>query len=519
MEGISIFSYLALLLSIFLLTKQLVTNGKNKKKKLPPSPPNSLPILGHLHLLQKPLHQSLARLSAQHGPILLLHFGNRPVLVVSSASLAEECFTTNDLSFADRPKFPSSRASTYNYSSIASASYGPLWRDMRRIATVEILSGHRLAFFSDVRADEARALARRLFRDSTHADFTRVELKSRLFGLAMNVMMKMMVGKRYYGEEFDDGEARRFREIVQEGFTLSGVSNIGDFLPILVGWFARRRTWSKLARIHGYKDDFMQALLDECRRNMKVEEEEVGKLSKEDQRNHRTMIESLLSLQRTYPEQYDDRFIKALTTNLLAAGTDTSSNTIEWAMSLLLNNPTKLARLGEEIDEKLENGRLLEESDLDKLPYLHCVINETLRMYPGGPLLAPHQSLEDCMVGGYNIPRGTMLLVNAYMIQREPLKWPEPTKFLPERFLQNNKVEGGKMIPFGMGRRRCPGEGLAMREVGLVLGTLIQCFEWRRIGSEEVDMKEGSGITMPKAIPLEALCRPRKAMISTLSQL
>ncbi|XP_020586501.1 isoflavone 2'-hydroxylase-like [Phalaenopsis equestris] len=520
MEAISIFTYLALLLLFFLLTKPLLTNGRNKKKKnLPPSPLNSLPILGHLHLLQKPLHQSLARLSAQHGPILLLRFGIRPVLVVSSASLAEECFTTNDLSFANRPKFPSSKVSTYNYSGIGSASYGPLWREMRRIATIEILSGHRLAFFSDVRADEARALARRLFRDSTREDFTRVELKSRLFGLAMNVMMKMMAGKGYYGEEFDDGEARRFREIVEEGFTLSGVSNVGDFLPILVGWFARRRTLSKLTRIHNYRDGFMQALLDDCRRNIKVEEEEVGKLSKEDQRNHRTMIDSLLSLQRTYPEQYDDCFIKSLITTLLTAGTDTSSNTVEWAMSLLLNNPEKLAKVGEEIDEKVENGRLLEESDLNRLPYLHCVINETLRMYPVGPLLAPHESLEDCKVGGYNIPRGTMLLVNAYMIQRDPTIWPEPTKFLPERFLQNNKVEGGKMIPFGMGRRRCPGEGLAMKEVGLVLGTLIQCFEWKRIGLEEVDVKEGSGITMPKATPLEALCRPREAMISTLSRL
>ncbi|PKU65917.1 Isoflavone 2'-hydroxylase [Dendrobium catenatum] len=524
MEAINIFTCLALFLSLLLLPKVLfmTKTDKQKKKNLPPSPPNSLPILGHLHLIKKPLHQSLAQLSARHGQILLCRFGIRPVLVVSSASLAEECFTTNDLSFANRPKFPSTRLLTYNHTSLGSAPYGPHWRDMRRIATIEVLSGHRLSFFSDVRADEARALAHRLFLDTKNqVDFTRVELRSRLFGLAMNVMMKMMVGKRYYGEESGDDEARRFRELVEESFTLAGASNVGDFLPSMVGWFTRRRVQSRMAHIHNYRDKFMQALVEERRRkiNKEEQEKEAGEFAEEDQRNHKTMIDAILSLQRTHPEQYDDSFIKSLVTTLLSAGTDTSSNTIEWAMSLLLNNPEKLEKVREEIDEKVEKGRLLDESDLAKLPYLHSVINETLRLYPVGPLLVPHESLEECKVGGYNIPSGTMLLVNAYAIQRDPAIWPEPTKFLPERFLENSKVEGGKMLPFGMGRRRCPGEGLAMREVGLVLGTLLQCFEWRRIGAEELEMKEGSGLTMPRANPLEALCRPREAMISTLCKL
>lgn len=348
-----------------------------------------------------------------------------------------------------------------------------------------------------------------------------MELRSRLFGLAMNVMMKMMAGKRYYGEESGDGEgeARRFRKIVEENSALAGASNVGDFLPSVLGWLARRRAQSRLAQIHDYRDRFMQALVEERRRKMKEEEKKEEETAGKDQRNHKTMIDSILSLQTTHPDQYDDRFIKSLVTALLTAGTDTSSNTIEWGMSLLLNNPEKLEKVREEIDEKVENGRLLDESDLDKLTYLHCVINETLRMYPVGPLLVPHHSLEECKVGGYNIPRGTMLLVNLYMIQRDPTIWAEPTKFLPERFLKDDKIEGGKMFPFGMGRRRCPGEGLAMREVGLVLGALVQCFEWRRVSSEEVDMKEGGGLTMPRAKPLEALCRPRQTMISTLSHL
>lgn len=112
-----------------------------------------------------------------------------------------------------------------------------------------------------------------------------------------------------------------------------------------------------------------------------------------------------------------------------------------------------------------------------------------------------------------------MLLVNAYAIHRDPNLWEEPDKFKPERFDGGKSEEGFKMIPFGMGRRRCPGEGLALRVVGLALGSLIQCFDWERNGEEEMDMTEGAGLTMPKAKPLEAWCRPRQAKMEVLSRL
>jgi cytochrome P450 len=203
---------------------------------------------------------------------------------------------------------------------------------------------------------------------------------------------------------------------------------------------------------------------------------------------------------------------------MLLAGTDTSANTAEWAMTSLLNNPEVLKKATAEIDEHVGNERLIKESDMTHLPYLQCILNEVLRLYPGGPLLLPHQSREDIIIGGYNIPCGTMILVNAYQIHRDPDKWDQPSKFMPERFA-NKKTENLWMIPFGMGRRKCPGEGLAMREVGLILGTMIQCFDWKRIGDELVDLTEGSGLTLRKAIPLEAMYCPRENMIKVLSGL
>lgn len=206
---------------------------------------------------------------------------------------------------------------------------------------------------------------------------------------------------------------------------------------------------------------------------------------------------------------------------MLAAGTDTTSDTIEWAMALLLNNPEKLKKAETEIEERIGNRRLLQESDLPDLPYLQCIVTEALRLYPAGPLLVPHESAQECTVGGYKVAPGTMLLVNAYSIHRDPNAWPEPEKFVPERFQGEAKGEEHNklLIPFGIGRRRCPGEGLARIVVGLVLGILIQCFEWERPSEELVDMSEGSGLTLPKAVPLEAMCRPREAMIGELAGL
>lgn len=204
---------------------------------------------------------------------------------------------------------------------------------------------------------------------------------------------------------------------------------------------------------------------------------------------------------------------------MLSAGTDTSAGTMEWALSNLLNNPKTLVQAQTEIDINVGQSRLMEESDLAKLPYLHSIIKETLRMYPADPLLVPHESSGECTIGGFNVPRGTMLLVNNWAIQNDPNLWEEPSKFKPERF-QEVEREGDKYVslPFGAGRRGCPGEGLAMRMVGSALGSLIQGFDWERIGEEMLDMGEGTGLTMPKAKPLLAMCRPRPAMVNLLSQ-
>lgn len=205
---------------------------------------------------------------------------------------------------------------------------------------------------------------------------------------------------------------------------------------------------------------------------------------------------------------------------MLIAGSDTTVVTTEWALSLLVNNPDVLEKAQIEIDNHVGQDRLINESDIANLPYLRCIIAETMRLYPAGPLLVPHESSADCKVGGYFIPGGTMLIVNLWAIQNDPKLWEEPRRFVPERFEGfEGTRDGHKFMPFGSGRRACPGEGLAMRMMGLVLGSLLQCFNWERIGKELVDMTEGPGLTMPKLRPLVVRCQPRMTMASQLNQI
>ncbi|CAI9266634.1 unnamed protein product [Lactuca saligna] len=486
-----------------------VTLGKTRN--LPPMPFPCLPILGHLYLVRSPLYRALGKLSARHGPMLMLQFGTRRAFLVSSPEAVEECLTTNDVAFANRPLLLAGKHLGYDYTTLAWSSYGSHWRNLRRIASLELLSAHRLQTLNEIRAEEVRLMAKKVYQKAVR-DGT-VEMKSVFFELMLNVMMMMIAGKRYYGDSVADvEEGRRFKEIVKETFEVMETTNVSDYLPWWK-WVGGRRLEKKMVALKEKRNGFMQGLLEELRTKMAVVAEG-GRLEEK-----KSLIEVLLILQETEPENYKDEAIKGLMQVLLSAGTDTSSGAMEWMLSLLLNNPETLKKAQAEIDKCVGEDRLVNESDISNLPYLRCIMNETMRMYPPGPLVF-HESATDCTVGGYHIPSGTMLLMNLWAMQNDPKNWENPKKFKPERFegLEGSR-DGYKLMPFGSGRRKCPAENLALRMVGLALGTLIQCFDWERTSNEMIDMTEGKGLTMPKAKPLVAKCQPREKMAKLLSQI
>ncbi|KAK4393451.1 cytochrome [Sesamum angolense] len=310
----------------------------------------------------------------------------------------------------------------------------------------------------------------------------------------------MVAGKRYFGEDEENEEAKQFRELIDEVFKLNGVSNPADFFPVF-RWIDYKGYENNLARLRERMDSFLQGLIDEHKRY----------------NGGNSMIDHLISMQESEPEYYTDVIIKGIIMVMLLAGTKTSASTMEWAMAALLNHPQKLDKARAEIDNLVGYNRLVNESDLSKLSYLQNIISETFRLFPAAPLLVSHEASADCKLGGYDIPKGIIVQVNAWAIHRDPRVWDDPTTFNPERFEEAGEVGPTKLLPFGMGRRSCPGNGLANRVVGLTLASLIQCFEWQRIDDALVELTEGKGISRPK-LPLEAMCKGRHVLHKPLTQ-
>ncbi|KAJ8769312.1 hypothetical protein K2173_002516 [Erythroxylum novogranatense] len=492
--------YLALTL-IFLFVAQKLYRTKKSQRKLPPSPPG-IPIIGHLHLQKPPLHRTYHRLAKKYGPIFSLRYGSRLVVVVSSASAIEECFTKNDIILANRPKFLVAKHVGYNYTAMDYAPYGDHWRNLRRVSTMELLSNHRLNLLLYVRKEELKRVITKLYRESSQG-FAKVELKSIFRHLTLNTMMRMITGKRYFGEEVTEvKEASEFKKLIKELSTCYDSSNPGDFFPIW-NWIDGGRYEGKLIKLAARFDEFMQGIVDECRSKLNLE-------------SPKTLVNILLRIQQSESEYFTDEIIKGMVVVLLAAGTDTTSTTLEWVMTCLLRHPKILTKAKEEIDSRVGQNRFVDEPDVAKLSYLQNIISETLRLYPAVPVIDPHMASEDCTIETYDIPSGTVILANAWALHRDPLLWEDADTFKPERF-EGNGVPRSYM-PFGLGRRSCPGMNLALRVLGLTLATLIQCFEWEKVcEDEDIDMTEGRGITMPKVVPLEAMCKARPVMNSVLS--
>ncbi|KAG2309261.1 hypothetical protein Bca52824_029009 [Brassica carinata] len=392
------------------------------KQNSPPSPVG-FPVVGHLHLLKDPVHRCLRDLSQNLGPVFSLRLGSCRAVVVTSASAAEEFLShENDVVFANRPTSTLGKYVAYNNTALSQAPYGDHWRNLRRICTVEIFSAARLKASFEIRRDEMRSLLRTIHAATSKGgnNSVRMELRPLLSGFTLNVLMRMVAGKRYYGE--DNVEAKQVRELISEAFELGGYTYAGDFLPILK-LFDFNGYVKKVKNLGSKLEKFLQELVDEHRRNR----------GKTEFKN--TMITHLLTLQESQPEYYTNEIIKGLVLVLIVAGTDTTAVTLEWAMANLLNHPDVLAKAKTELNNAVSSkGRLMEESDTSTCTYLNKVISETLRLYPAGPMLVPHASSADCKVAGYDIPRGTWLFINAWAIQRDPKVWDEPEAFKPERF-------------------------------------------------------------------------------------
>ncbi|KAK1427361.1 hypothetical protein QVD17_16044 [Tagetes erecta] len=506
---------LSLLLIIFYVKFTRRSNTKSTEREVP-EPDGAWPIIGHLYILGRSdqlLHRTLGAMADKYGPAFNIRLGTRPAFVISSWEVAKECFTVNDKAVSSRPQTVSVKHMSYNGAMLAFAPYTPFWREMRKIVILELLSNRRIEMMKDVRSLEINFGIKELFRrwDENSKQPVVVALDKWLEHMMLSMIVMMVAGKRYLGDGCDGEEAERCHKAIIEFFRLSGVFVVSDVIPSL-RWLDLPGYEKQMKKTAKDFDIVLGGWLDEHRQKRKLDLE----------RNRdgvKDFIDVMLSLEDegklSNMEHDSDTTIKSTCLALILGASDTTSVTLTWAISLLLNHPDVLKKLQHEIDDYVGKERQVEESDIESLVFLQAVIKETLRLYPPGPILIPRETMEDCTIAGYNVKAGTRLITNAWKLHRDANIWNDPCKYQPERFMgQEHKhvdLTGQKflLIPFGSGRRSCPAATFAIHVLHLTLARLVHSFDLVQPGGLPVDMTEGPGLTTPKKNPLEVFLTPR----------
>ncbi|CAN1329230.1 Premnaspirodiene oxygenase [Linum perenne] len=462
--------------------------------------PWKLPIIGNLHqLIGDHPHRRLKDLATKYGPYMMhIQLGELSHIVISSPEAAKQVMKTHDLAFASRP-FMLGPYILYNgYNDIAFAPYGEYWRQMRKYCVLELLSSKRVLSFRHIREEEVSNLVESLNNNNNNEP---VDLSSMVVKVSGFVTSRAAFGKV---AELSDAFMTVIDNIsdLLSGLRISDMYPSLGLLPVLTGFKG------KAEKMHKASDSILEQIIEEHKSKRRLSKDE-------------DLVDVLLNLQESQnlgiPITMD--VIKAIVLEMFLAGIETSSTTIAWVMSEIIKDQRVLRTVQEEVRQVFKNTRNVEEARLNELKYLDMAISEGLRLHPPVPLLVPRENTEKVELhNGYEIPAKTKVLVNAWAINRDPRYWKEPEKFYPERFLDcstDYKGNDFEFIPFGAGRRMCPGIAFGMVIVKLVLANLFFHFDWRLPGDlelERLDMTESVGLGLMRKHPLCLIPVPYNVM-------
>ncbi|KHN18720.1 Cytochrome P450 76A2 [Glycine soja] len=492
---------LSLPLFLFLLRRR---NSKTSSSnhRLPPGPPG-WPVFGNMFQLGDMPHRTLTNLRDKFGPVVWLKIGAMNTMAIFSAEAATVFFKHHDHAFADRTITEIMRVHNYDKSSLALAPYGPYWRLMRRLVTVDMLVSKRINDTASIRRKCVNDMINWVAKEASKSEHGRgVHVSRFVFLMTFNLFGNLMLSRDLFDPESEDGS--EFFSAMMGLMEWTGHANVTDLFPWL-SWLdpqgLRRKMDRDMGKALGIASRFVKQRLEQ-------------QLHRGTNKS-RDFLDVLIDFQSTNSQEalnVSDKDLNIFILEMFLAGSETTSSTIEWAMTELLCNRECLLKVKRELSWVVGCGREVEESDIDKLPYLQGVVKETLRLHPPIPLLVPRKATEDTEFMGYYIPKDTQVFVNAWAIGRDPSAWDEPLVFKPERFSENNNIDYKghhfEFIPFGAGRRMCAGVPLAHRVLHLVLGSLLHRFDWEldcHVTPSTMDMRDKLGITMRKFQPLLAV--------------
>ncbi|WOG85180.1 hypothetical protein DCAR_0104368 [Daucus carota subsp. sativus] len=467
------------------------TNRNTTQKKPPPSPPR-LPIIGNLHQIGPYPHVSLRALAKKYGPLMLLKFGSVPVLVVSSADAAREILRTYDLVFSDRPISNVSNKIFYYGRNVGFSRYSEYWRQVKSICVTQLLSTKRVHSFHNAREEEVALFLQKI--RGSHSKT--VNLSEMISQLTNNILFRVVLGGK---SDSPHKWNYSYRIVVKKILDMLAYSHsMGDFFPYLV-WF-----------------DWLSGL------NGKVEKAayEVDAFLESVVRDHHAATDDgcankdFVSILLDIGSPIDKECIKAVILDMLIAGTETTATTLEWTMAALIKNPDVMSKLQKEVRKIGKGKSQILEDDLVKMNYLKAVMKESMRLYMPAPLVVPREARQDVNVLGYDIEAGTQVLINAWALSRDPSLWDNPEEFRPERFLNSPVDYKGlhyEYLPFGSGRRGCPGIQFAVAINELAVANIVHNFnlelpDGKRV--EHLDMTALSGLVLHLKSPLLVVATP-----------
>lgn len=468
------------LATIVLVLYKLATRPKSAKNLLPE--PWRLPIIGHMHhLIGTMPHRGVMELSRKYGPLMHLQLGEVSTIVVSSPKWAKEILTTYDIPFANRPETLTGEIIAYHNTDIVLAPYGEYWRQLRKLCTLELLSVKKVKQFQALREDECWNLVKEVKASGSGKPISLSEL---IFKLIATILSRAAFGKGVKDQ-------REFTEIVKEILRQTGGFDVADIFPSKKFLHHLSGKRGRLTSIHNKLDNLINTIVAEHTVDTK-------------NKSHETLLDVLLRLKDSAEFPLTSDNVKAIILDMFGAGTDTSSATIEWAISELIRCPRAMEKVQAELRQALKGKERIREEDIQDLSYLNHVIRETLRMHPPLPLVMPRECRQPLNLAGYDIANKTKLIVNVFAINRDPEYWKDPETFIPERFENSNISNMGaeyEYLPFGAGRRMCPGAALGYANMQLPLAHILNYFNWKLpdgAPGDQLDMTESFGATVQR---------------------
>ncbi|KVI04737.1 hypothetical protein Ccrd_016945 [Cynara cardunculus var. scolymus] len=467
------------------------TKARTRRQNLPPGP-YSWPIIGNLpHMLKGP-HIYLTQLARSYGPLCSVKLGTHLFVIGSSPMAATEIMRAHDRLPTYRWVPKAGQDGLQEYSLIWATECSQHWKLLRCLCRTELFSAKGLESQSSLREKNVDSMVGFLKRKQGNL----VNVREMVFAVTVNILGTICFSKDFIELELSDDEkgtrSRGLKGALYRLMKLGTTPNVADFYPKFEGLDPqglKKKTSEAM-------DEAFNVWADIIKERRDIRENQKGLIEQD-------FLDTMIKC------GFSDLQINQLTVELFSGGTHSTASTIEWALAELLKNKQAMFAMREELVNKLGSTTCIKESQVSQLPYLHACVKETLRLHPPAPLLHPQAILQSCEIMNYTVPKNSQLIINVWAMGRDPNLWDDPLAFKPERFLNSNvdfKGQDFKFLPFGVGRRMCPGYPYAIKQIHLMLASLVQNFDWFLPSNIEdlskLDMSENFGIISQRKRPL-----------------